>query len=99
MFIKDPMNNNNVPFEPATKLSAPQSERDSEYAVVERGSYAGATFYLRHGQGVVRLEAWTGNKRLAVAMAARAELLSLDVWTSAGYVEAVCHDVLKIHKL
>src|SRR4051812_19177953 len=56
---------NNVAFELSTEFAKPDTEKDREYAIAERASYQGVTFYLRHGHGVVRLEAWIQGKRVA----------------------------------
>src|SRR5687767_2079877 len=58
-------NEKNLAFERSTELARTDKEKLREYSVAERASYQGVTFYLRHGHGVVRLEAWIQGKRVA----------------------------------
>jgi hypothetical protein len=96
----------NTPFDRAATLLPADKEKDPEYAIVERASHAGTTFYLRHGHGVIRLEAWSEGKRVAATFVpngrdpAYSDWLSLEVRTLNGtYVEAQCRDAMAIHKL
>jgi hypothetical protein len=50
-----------VDFKPATETS------DGEYRVYEELSIGGATFYLKAGHGVARLEAYVGEDQKAAA--------------------------------
>jgi hypothetical protein len=99
-------NDKNVEFELATELAKGDKEKYREYSVAERTTYQGITFYLRHGHGVVRLEAWIQGKRVASTFfpsgrdPAYTDHLSLQVRNlKGGYVEAACSDVVKIHRL
>jgi hypothetical protein len=94
----------NVPFERATELARGDKEAYREYAIAERGTHAGVTFYLRHGHGVVRLEAWVGGKRAGMTFFPLAQdsgdHLSLEVRDpKGGYVEAACTGPAKLHDL
>jgi hypothetical protein len=96
----------NVAFELSTELAKGDKEKTREYSVAERATYQGVTFYLRHGHGVVRLEAWSQGKRIASSYfpsgrdPAYTDHLSLEVRNlKGGYVEAACRDTVKVHSL
>jgi hypothetical protein len=97
---------NNVAFTCTTALAKTDKDSEREYAVAETASQDGITFYLRHGHGVVRLEAWVAGKRVATSFYSngrdpkQTDQLHLELGAANGkYVEAGCHEVDKSHGL
>jgi hypothetical protein len=93
----------NFAFEPASALYRGDKETYREYAIAERAVRAGVKFYLRHGHGVVRLEAWIRGKLVAATFFQQGHeppFLWLAVRNRKGAtIEATCKDVSTVHDL